>query len=179
MDGQQVSILKDGGCYTNMISRKLLNINRSKWAEKLMSTDYRIAHSKNGTEELSIQCLESMELKVQGHKYSSNWAVGDARYDVILGMPWHAQCVKSTNYTNRTVKLKDGLELQAEEHTSEQASLHVSTISIKQFRRKLRKGKIVELYHISMNNMRHRKSQKTESGHPERKLKGINELGKE
>lgn len=152
LDGEEVVILKDGGCNTNMVSQRIVNKVRHNWATKLKKTNYQIVHSKNNTSELSVECLEAGKLEIGDHKYSSNWAVGDARYDVILGMPWHAECEKSVDYTRRTVKINDDSELQAIPNNSHEHSTRVSSISIKEFRKKLRKNKIVELYYVTIQN---------------------------
>lgn len=155
-----------------MISKTFVDKLKKRWAHKLRETDYNIIHSKNDTSENSVACWENGELIIGKHKYISNWVVGDARYDVILGMPWHNAVVEKTDYTKRIVILNDGQELQAEEKKDYNNYARVSSMSIKQFRRRLKKNKIVELYHVSIKNLKSRKSWRERHENIQRKLKG-------
>lgn len=83
-----------------------------------------------------MACWEKCELIIEEHRYISNWAEGDARWDVILGMPWQNTIVEKTDYTKRIVKLNDDLELRAKRKKDYNNEARVSSMSVKQFRRK-------------------------------------------
>lgn len=53
-----------------------------------------------------MEFLKDGELNIERHRYTSNWTVGAYRYDVMLGMPWHATCKKLTSSITRTVILE-------------------------------------------------------------------------
>lgn len=64
--------------------------------DRLYKDEFCIARSKSETEKLSVGCFKNTKLIIQGHKCLSNWAVGDVRLDVILGMLWHVQWDEET-----------------------------------------------------------------------------------
>ena len=71
-----------------------------------------------------------------GHRYCSNWAVAESRYDVLLGMPWHVHCNPKVDYTSREVVVADEiLPLDS----AVQKSVSISNIGVKKFRSLLRK----------------------------------------
>lgn len=86
---------------------------KNEWSQNLEQSEFRFVHSKNQSEYTSVECLKAAELKIQGHTYSSNLAVGDARYYVILGMPCHKEFEKSTDFAARKVELKNGEPITA------------------------------------------------------------------
>lgn len=77
----------------------------------------------------------------------SSWAVGDARFDVILGMPRPAQYDKETDYKRRALILKNEVKLQADEKKMEGVSVKAPPMGIKQFLKKL---KIKKIFQCSM-----------------------------
>lgn len=62
-------------------------------------------------------------------------------------MSWHANCDKLSNYETRIVELKHGKCLTASALPNYTSKIMVSNMSIKEFRRSVKKGKVVELYH--------------------------------
>lgn len=80
---------------------------------RLFETMFMVAHSMEGSEELPVKSLRGRSLVVQGHHYRSNFVVRDARYEVILGMPWHSEEQPNTNYDSSTVVLKHDTILKA------------------------------------------------------------------
>lgn len=95
----KVSVLVDRGCNTNMISKEFVSRNR-KWLGRLGETDALISHSRVWVSERALEALEHGNVTLGNTSFTclSNWLVGTARYDLILGMPWHVDCSPTIDY---------------------------------------------------------------------------------
>lgn len=83
--GQQVTVLKDDGCNTNVISRTFVNRNRHLF--NIKKTSVTIHHSNKKIIEKAEDVIVDAEIEIGSHTYRSNWIVADCRYDILLGMP--------------------------------------------------------------------------------------------
>lgn len=72
MDGTKESILKDAGCNTNLILKGSVVKHRTTWKNRLIETECMVAHSKKGSTEQSVECLQETTVYVQGHQYRSD-----------------------------------------------------------------------------------------------------------
>lgn len=68
--GQQVSILNDDGCNTNVISSDFLNKNRL--ILKVEEISANVNHSSNEVAEEGNEMVIDAEVEIGTHKYSSN-----------------------------------------------------------------------------------------------------------
>lgn len=90
MNGKPVRILKDDGCNTNVISKEFYAAHPDLFEAR--ETSVVVSHSQRGSAETSTHVVMNGVLQMGAHRYQSNWAVADSRYDVLLGMPWHVEC---------------------------------------------------------------------------------------
>lgn len=189
LEGLEVSILIDGGCNTNMVSKSFVERNRSYLINKLGPTKANISHSREGLVEQALEALEGGEMVLGDPgdtelKYNSNWLVGTARYDVILGMPWHKDCRPQINYHTRDIRVcqNDTLvvlrETNRQDTQSQEADIKVHSMSAKQFRRALKKNRIAEVFHVTARNTKLRKS-KHQENRSEHILKGAGDSSTE
>lgn len=168
LEGVEVSILIDGGCNTNMVSSSFVRRNRANVVNKLGPTNANISHSREGVVEQALEGLEGGEMVLGDRElnYKSNWLVGTARYDVILGMPWYKDCRPQINYYTREIRVCQNdtvvvlRETQGQETRSHEDNIKVHSMSAKQFRRALKKNRIVEVFHVTARNTKVRKSQR-------------------
>lgn len=97
-----------------------------------------VNHSQNGTSEKSSELILSGTLKLGAHKYTSNWVVANARYDVLLGIPWHVAHNPRVDYVQRVVQVGDDeIPVDPFDNKSE-PRVQVANISVGKFRRLLR-----------------------------------------
>ena len=106
------------------------------YAELSIDTEIVISHSKNQSEEVSRKIVVDAAVQIGEHFYSSNWAVVDARYDVLLGMPWYATVNPAIDYEERTVTVH-GKQLHF--IVEPESNVEISSIGVKKFRSLLRK----------------------------------------
>ena len=136
LNGVSVRVLKDDGCNTNVISSRIVDLNRQNF--RVIRKNVVVKHSKDGTNEQSSQIVLHGTLKIGSHTYTSNWVVSDTRYDVLLGMPWHVAHNPQTDYNKRIVRVHDG-ELKFQHPKESNSSVKVTNLSVKKFRRMLKK----------------------------------------
>lgn len=150
--GQQVTVLKDDGCNTNVISKSF--VKRYCHLLQVRRTSFSIFHSnKQSTEEATHVILDA-EIQLGNHVYRSNWIVAGCRYDILLGMPWHIQCVPSVDYKLGTVKVGES-ELPTFRCTDRTTEVH--NIGVKKFRsltRRKTSSKELNVYQLcNVNNL--------------------------
>ena len=135
LEGKKVSVLKDDGCNTNVVSRDFFEKNRGlfKWKE----CDVEVRHSKSGSVENSSEVILGGTLIIGKHSYKSNWLVANCRYEVLLGMPWHVAHNPLIDYSQRIVKVNSD-ELIPHEEVCKQKN-QVTSMSVKKFRSLLKK----------------------------------------
>lgn len=61
-----------------------------------------------------MKCFKEGTLDIEGKTYISDWAIGDAPYDVILGMLWHTDIKHFTGYDSSLVSFTDGSSWRAQ-----------------------------------------------------------------
>lgn len=154
LNGIPVVILKDDGCNTNVISKRFVRENRKKLKFKEIRT--MISHSKEGLDEISRECVFNATVRIGSHCYTSNWIVGDCRYDLLLGMPWHVTCQPKVDYKNREIYVGD--EKIRSPIRNDDEGISVTSIGVKEFRKKIRKGGA----HLQLFQLRIRKREETE-----------------
>ena len=113
LDEKRVRVLKDDGCNTNVMSYEFFKKNKNilRWE----NCKVEVRHSKSGSIENSSIIVLGATLKIETHKYRSNWIVADCRYDLLLGMPWHVSNNPLINYQKRTIILgKEVIKVQRE-----------------------------------------------------------------
>ena len=128
-------ILKDDGCTSNVISREFAEAHRDEFEFRPILMD--VCHSKAGSGEIATEMVLNGTIRIGHHSYTADWIVADARYDVLLGMPWHIDCNPRTDYPARTVFV-DSRELSAE-YVPRLDARKVQPMGAKQFRRALRR----------------------------------------
>ena len=134
LNGKMVKILKDDGCNTNVISRDFVATNKDIF--HTLDTKTTAAHSKKGSHEEATQVVVDGVLNMGSHKYRSNWAVADCRYDVLLGMPWHVRHNPDIDYEARSIPVNlDPLPVANEDKNEPR----ICNIGVKKFRSLLRK----------------------------------------
>lgn len=136
MAGKQVTVLKDDGCNTNILSTDFVRRNRH-----LLQTAKRntvIKHSDKETTQRSNIVVLNATLNIDSHLYTSNWVVANSRYDVILGIPWHVTYNPIINYTKHTVSV-NGSSLPTVRDNNDKP--RISNISVKRFRSLIRASK--------------------------------------
>lgn len=84
--------------------------------------------------------------KISGHAYKSNWVVGDCRYDIILGLPWHVDCKPIIDYERRQVTV--GNKIICSEDKEREDVLPLASIGINQFRKQIKRGMNVEIFQV-------------------------------
>lgn len=88
--GQQVVVLKDDGCNTNVMSTSF--VNKNLHLVNIKGTSVTINHSNREVTEDVNEIVVDAEIQMGSHKYKSSWIVADCRFDVLLGMPWRVEC---------------------------------------------------------------------------------------
>ena len=147
-NGIDATILKDDGCNTNVISKDFYEKYAKAFQEESLQ-GVRIQHSNKGSREDSELVLKNVLIKISKQSYISNFVAAECRYDVILGTPWHVACSPHTDYNNRSVQIGDTL-LRSRAHTSDRTA--VSSISVKRFRRMLRRQNAC-LFRVHINQV--------------------------
>lgn len=105
--GKHVSILKDDGCNTNVISKDLVRLNKDLFEVRPVNTD--VSHSNLDDVDRATGVLKDVEINIEGYLYISNWIIANCRYDVLLKMPWHKQEKAKINNEDMTVDVKGTL----------------------------------------------------------------------
>lgn len=151
-----VRVLKDDGCNTNVISQRLYDLNRQCFRSKRKKVVVR--HSRDGWTEVSSKIVLNGTLTIGAHTYTSNWVVMNTRYDVLLGMPWHVANNPEVDYPNRIVKVNEeilNLSDDPEKTNVNETSTTITNLSVKKFRRMLRKSKspVLEVYQVMLNEV--------------------------
>lgn len=137
MHGQKVTVLKDDGCNTNVVSKAFFRKNGHLFQTE--EAKITITHSKRDSRETARQVILNGEVREGPHVYRSNWAVGDCRYDVLLGMPWHKDKTPSVDYAMPSVAV--GGDFVPLQHFSaeERKTIRVTNLGVKRFRRLVKK----------------------------------------
>ena len=147
MKGQTVDILKDDGCNTNVMSSSF--IKKHGHLLTLKKDNLSITHSENKTTETATQLVVDAEVRIGAHRYRSNFAVVNCRYDILLGMPWNKSENPSVDYAGKKVRV-DGMELPRRP-SPEKLEAGITNLSIKKFRSLVREHgakEDFELYHV-------------------------------
>ena len=80
-------VLEDDGCNTTILSNEF--VDRYHHLTDVHPAKFQILHSDKTTTEVASKVVLGVKVDIAGHLYTSNRVVANARYDVILGMPWH------------------------------------------------------------------------------------------
>lgn len=160
---ENVSILKDDGCNTNVISADFVNKHRKKLDVRKCNLD--IYHSSKETREQAKEIVFDTGIRIGDTTYRSNWAISNTRYDVLLGMPWHEQNNPNINYQIKEVNVNgNNLPKVQKQHTEK---IEISNIGVKKFRSLLRKKRQnVEIFMVQSVS------------HPNNNGKGTKEQGR-
>ena len=68
----------------------------------------------------------SAEVKIGKHVSNSKFVVGDTRYDVVLGTPWHKDVNPLTDYDQSTVQIGNTIVFGKQARFSEHEKYHLS-----------------------------------------------------
>lgn len=148
---QQVRILKDDGCNTNIISKAFYE--RHKHAFQVEDVHVVISHSKENTTERATKSVKNATLFIAGIPYTSNWAIASCRYDVLVGMLWHRDMNPKVDYEGRQVTVNNTtLPLET---VTQDGEIRITNINAKKFKSFLRK-KNESSYQIHSVSMRER-----------------------
>lgn len=137
LGGEEVNILKDDGCNTNVISRDFANKHRANL--DIRECKLSISHSNKFMDEEANEIVYNTTLKIGGTEYTSNWAISDIHYDVILGMPWHIQVEPNISYGTRTITVDKNI--LPTKKLEKEPTVSITNIGAKRFRSILRKKK--------------------------------------
>lgn len=135
--GQQVTILKDDGCNTNVMAKSFVDKNLRLL--NIRKTQVKVNHSDKDVSEDANEIVIDAELEIGKMKYRSNWIVANCRYEILLGIPWHIKCKPTMDYGSGCLKLGD-IELPTSWESSRSVPVH--NIGVKKFRSLLRKKKL-------------------------------------
>ena len=127
-------ILKDDGCNTNVASKEFFLRHRELFETRDENTD--VTHSNKNNSEISNEIVLNGLIQCGSHRYRSNFAVANCRYDVLLGMPWHTDVQPRIDYGIPEVEVADTF-LPLERNQCFRVS--ISNIGVKKFRSLLRK----------------------------------------
>lgn len=150
LNGRQVTVLKDDGCNTNVISRSFAN--RFRPFLDIRKSHYVVSHSNQGSTEDTDEMVYDTEVQIGSHRYRSNWVIADCRYDVLLGMPWHVETNPGVSYDPKQLHV-GGSVLPLAQDT--RGPVKIQNIGVKKFRSLLRKKKassdfaVFQLRHIN------------------------------
>lgn len=140
VNGHEASVLKDDGCNTNIMSHEFLR--KYRHLLEVRDANISISHSKKGADEEPKYVVVNAAVQIGAHVYTSNWAVAKARYDILLGMPWHVHHNPKVDYINRKVQVGDVVLPLANSRAS--SGVKVTNISISKFRSTLKNPKLRE-----------------------------------
>lgn len=94
--GQEVTVLKEDGCSTNVILKSYFKRHQHMLNVK-ESQNCISQFMKDVTEQLEHVAVQT-SLEMGDQKYKSNWAVLSLRYDILLGMPWRQKNNPNVDY---------------------------------------------------------------------------------
>ena len=104
LEGISVTILKDDGCNTNIVSIEFFEANMHSF--KWIPCKTKVNHSNKESNETATKLILGATLQIGDHSYRSNWLVANCRYDVLLGMPWHVENNPLVDYNKKTFSLQ-------------------------------------------------------------------------
>ena len=99
---------------------------------------------------MNCNLVDSVQVKIGNHNYKSRFVLGDTRYDVILGTPWHKDVKPKTDYDKNTVQIKDTIFI-GKKYEPEKNGV-VSHISVRGFRKML-KEKGTQVFTCYINSL--------------------------
>lgn len=130
-------------------------VERNKHILDVRKFHTSIEHSHDGTVEESSQIVVNATIQIGRHSYTSNWAVANSRYDVLLGMPWHTDTLPTIDYEDRTISVH-GYNIPVPKKSWNRPS--IANISVKKFRSLIKKQghkDDFEVYQlVTINNFR-------------------------
>lgn len=131
---QQITVLKDDGCNTNMMLKSFVNKNHHLL--KITKISVTINHSNRDMIKEASEIVADAKIEIESNKYMSNWIIADFRYDVLLRLLWHVECQSTIDYN--TEELRAGnIILPSSRHSGKKDRVH--NIGVKKFRSLLRK----------------------------------------
>lgn len=133
--GKEVTVLKDDGCNTNVLSYEF--VKRFSSQLQIHKANVDISHSRIDSSETSPIIVVNATVQIGEYFFKSNWAVAHTRYDVLLGMPWHKAENPDVDYANENITVR-GIRLPHHKDTSND-KIRVYKIGVKKFRSLLRK----------------------------------------
>ena len=140
-----VSVLKDDGCSTNIISYDFVERNKDKI--QVHPDNFYIFHSKKQSTEPAFGKILNATVNIGQYSYQSNWAVASCNYDVILGMPWHRTANPNTDYRKRKISIQ-GYDLPVEIRKPQ--TVEITTISINKFRKSIKSGNELQVFQLQV-----------------------------
>lgn len=146
--GVPCRVLKDDGASTNILSRNFFEQHKEHFTTS--PSNVILSHSSSSSDETECDLINRVTVRIGQHEYTSKFVLGDTRYDLILGTPWHRDVNPRTNYSTSRVTVGDH-DLKGETYQSERNK--VCHMSIKGFRRLLKK-KDTQFYVCYVNSMK-------------------------
>lgn len=137
INGVKVRVLKDDGCNTNVVSKRL--VKKFRHCFKVVDDDVLVQHSDKDSNERSSQVVLNGTLKIGNHTYTSNWVVANSRYDVLLGMPWPVAHKPTIQYDTGVVKVGDvSLNPYQCEECDDSGPVKITNLGVRKFRRMIK-----------------------------------------
>ena len=121
---------------TPMLFRKKVFFLRHRELFETRDENMEVTHSNKNNTEISNEIVVNGLIQCGSHRYRSNFAVANCRYDVLLGMPWHIDVQPRIDYGIPEVEVADKF-LPLERNQCSRVS--ISNIGVKKFRSLLRK----------------------------------------
>lgn len=154
-EGVSAHVLKVNGCTSNVISRDFAEANRAQFTFQPILVD--VSHSMQGSGDIATEMIVNGTVTIGYYAYRGNWIVADARYDALLGMPWHFDANPKTNNESLTVEI-DRHTLGGK-LTAQQGFCVVQNMRVKQCQRSLKRVKkgtqIFRVVQISSSELFH------------------------
>ena len=136
MHGVAAQVLKDDGCNTNVECKDF--VQNYSHLFNIEDTAINVTHSKRDSIQTASQVIIRGTICIGSHRYCSNWAVADCRYNVLLGMLWYVATKPNVDYDPPAVSV-DGTFLQLVYGPSGPQSIKASNIGVKKFHALVRK----------------------------------------
>ena len=130
-----IIILKDDGCNTNVISKDFY-LKNQKNLPIPQSSDLTMHHSHPKSTESYIQVIPDLSVKIGDHTYQSSFVISQANYPMRLGMPWHKETLPVIDYEASTGEVEGKLLTGTFEDTTH---ARIQNMSVKRLRGLCRK----------------------------------------
>lgn len=139
-----VKVLKKYGCDTIVVSTEFLKRHSNLFETRRERVV--ICPSQKGVTEEASEIMLERNVRVVDHTYTSNWAIYQTRYEVLVGIPWNAVENLNVDYRGLSLMLKD-IPIPVIDPDAENR-IDVFHLGVRKFRRMLRQGGDSKVFRI-------------------------------